>query len=598
MNVPRSEESTRLIQCQICQDFYTLPKLLNCLHSFCEGCLQVTDQNKIICSICKQCTPVINGISGLKTNQFLVKLTGNAASLRKSVLTDQPIVCTSCDDEEASFRCNECDDFLCDGCREAHSRVRVTRNHKILSICDIRNGQYDVELVTRMGSEECPRHDGESLRFFCKTCDYLICRDCLLCDNHLKGNHECVCVKEVVNSSKEEVNSALEEVQQKKKELVIASEAVESLLDDIERMVCEAESRVNMDAVQSIRNMEDDRERLLRQIRSKKSDHVRDLFTVLEQIDNGLRSVTDLTTLANNLIVLGQATDILFFKNSIITCANKLSSSISVPTVPSNLDDVAFPFEIYEPGMKVDKATQMLQEVRIATEKISIGTSTREMDDMNTSKTNEEKDITDKLTGDQNIDKGRKLKEEFIIIEDNMSTTVRQSVVDIVNRAFGEHDERSDEVLSSVKDSLELKFGPTWHVVAGTFSWNMVRLNLSYAILKADDQNIIIFCSGSAQVSKQTLHRKVIVVETDMIDTMKRDMLRFSKQAMSRYTNRSDIAKNIVDVFSRKHGGKWQCFIMGEGSMFGLTKLPTAKNSCIHITIGTEILVLLKLSSR
>ncbi|XP_071942749.1 transcription intermediary factor 1-alpha-like [Antedon mediterranea] len=589
----RSDEYMRLIVCQLCKDVYNVPKLLNCLHSFCEQCLPLTDTNEVICNICNLSTPVPDGTGKLKTNNFLLKLSGKIASFSKSILSDNPIVCTSCDNEEAFFCCNECDDFFCDDCRHAHSKVRLTRSHFIFSVSDIKNGLFDIRHVARTLLEECPRHTGEEIRFFCKTCGYLICRDCLLCDNHLKGDHECISVRDVVSSSKKELDKALATVHQKKKELVTASEAIESLLDDIESAVSEEESRVNLSAIQRIRTIEEEREQKLKFIRSKKNDNVKDLSTILEQIDIGLRNITDITSFSSNLVDFGQATDILVFKNRVITHANTIASVVSVPTIPSYVNNITVPEVKQESFEKIDKATQItsIVEAKVIGEVQSIGTSTDDLEVICEFEENTKNETPD-TNGDDEDD-------EVTIIEDNMCDTIRQFVFDIITKTFIEHKEYSADVISSIKRVLENKFGPFWHIFTGkAFAWNIAPLNLDYAVLEAGDQRVTVFCSGSVNVPRQTLDQKAIIVETDMAETMKRDVVRFSKQAMSRYPNRSDIAKNVADVFRRKYGGKWQCFVLGKGSMVGFSKLLTATNSCIYITIGPEVVLLLKLSSR
>ena len=44
-------------------------------------------------------------------------------------------ICSSCDDNnEAKFKCKECEDTLCNLCHDAHLIVKLTRNHTIIAL--------------------------------------------------------------------------------------------------------------------------------------------------------------------------------------------------------------------------------------------------------------------------------------------------------------------------------------------------------------------------------------------------------------------------------------------------------------------------------
>ena len=47
-----------------------------------------------------------------------------------------PIMCSSCEDKlPAAARCIECMDFLCHDCRNAHTRLRLTKTHRVSVWC-------------------------------------------------------------------------------------------------------------------------------------------------------------------------------------------------------------------------------------------------------------------------------------------------------------------------------------------------------------------------------------------------------------------------------------------------------------------------------
>ncbi len=207
----QAEDLSKFLVCGICSQnpvsVNSAPKLLPCLHSFCEKCLQEkyeqqqgsstnnssessgTLNPRLKCPSCGQEFLVSsNGVSGFLNNQFIIENSGDETS--KEGLGHDNRVCTSCEDENAasSSFCVNCSEWLCEPCIQAHQRVKVTRDHIIKS-----REEYDdsVELnkesnsVASSGQKPlyCKLHPHEQLRLFCATCDKLTCRDCQLVEH-------------------------------------------------------------------------------------------------------------------------------------------------------------------------------------------------------------------------------------------------------------------------------------------------------------------------------------------------------------------------------------------------------------------------------
>ena len=53
---------------------------------------------------------------------------------------DEQIVCTNCDDNASgSYGCKDCEDIFCDECYKAHSKLKITRDHDVLTIQEFIN---------------------------------------------------------------------------------------------------------------------------------------------------------------------------------------------------------------------------------------------------------------------------------------------------------------------------------------------------------------------------------------------------------------------------------------------------------------------------
>ena len=123
--------------------------------------------------------------------------------------TATKIVCESCDGEDAAqSRCNECAIFLCHYCTDFHKRSRSMKNHKLLTIEELKSNPDNIAEKMR-----CPKHKEELVKLFCKTCQVTTCRDCTIADHR---QHEFGFVEEVAAVEKQVLLFNLNEVKERK----------------------------------------------------------------------------------------------------------------------------------------------------------------------------------------------------------------------------------------------------------------------------------------------------------------------------------------------------------------------------------------------
>ena len=104
------------LQCAICFEKFTRPKVLKCLHSFCEPCLERTPQPEgwITCPECRHKTRVPQGgVVNLKDNFLMNGLMDNARVRSQLMMTtktgEKPVLCNTCKKQkQAEARCLDC----------------------------------------------------------------------------------------------------------------------------------------------------------------------------------------------------------------------------------------------------------------------------------------------------------------------------------------------------------------------------------------------------------------------------------------------------------------------------------------------------------
>ncbi|XP_078589230.1 uncharacterized protein LOC144869651 [Branchiostoma floridae x Branchiostoma japonicum] len=186
-----SDITDEFLVCQVCLEDFKQPKMLPCLHTFCQSCLEkllaTEPVGKLDCPTCRQDVPLPqNGVQGLKSNFLVGKL--------RDILQQQPqqqpredtseaeedgVLCAVCEvGNSAQFYCVECKDYLCQTCKDMHRRFKVSKAHKTVTLQDLQSGQAAAELRGRETSK-CEDHQ-ELNKFYCDTCHRVICLHCVV----------------------------------------------------------------------------------------------------------------------------------------------------------------------------------------------------------------------------------------------------------------------------------------------------------------------------------------------------------------------------------------------------------------------------------
>ena len=201
---PDENSDDELVHCGICFAVIDMPKALPCLHTFCQKCLTKWSDSSakkqpdkytdvVSCPSCREEFPLPEGgVKNLRSNFFVTKMKERKNIQRKLQSIDAVIPCSSCTGRTSTpgvavARCVECNDFLCDKCVEVHKSVRVLEKHQLLTLDELRSGKLAIHNLPEQ--ETCPKHKGEVLRFYCETCDELMCRDCSVVD-HPRPDHK------------------------------------------------------------------------------------------------------------------------------------------------------------------------------------------------------------------------------------------------------------------------------------------------------------------------------------------------------------------------------------------------------------------------
>ena len=232
------EELEREITCGICQEHYTEPKVLPCLHYYCKKCvlrlaLRTGTGKPFSCPECRcEATLPEGGVHELKTAFFVNRLKTTVSTMERAHGKVE-VKCELCSDsgDKAEAFCRQCAMFICKNCIEHHKKLKILLTHEVASLEDLKQGRAKPIAVKKdPASVKCPDHD-EPLVVYCFDCDTLICRDCTMKDHR---DHNFEFCKKAASTTKSNLLEKLEPLKTQSSSLSHAVEEVRTTKQELE----------------------------------------------------------------------------------------------------------------------------------------------------------------------------------------------------------------------------------------------------------------------------------------------------------------------------------------------------------------------------
>ena len=206
------------LECSICLDSFTDPKLLQCFHVFCKDCLEplaLRDQHglSLRCPNCRRSTLLPeNGVSGLQPAFHVHHLFDIRDALKKvkQGQEGQKTLCEKCNKRDVNGFCRDCGEFICNMCMEMHQTWKELSTHTVISLEQLKSDATEMVSLTKK-TLYCSKHPGKELDLFCETDKELICQHCIVKTHR---DHQYDLVSEAFPKHRDAIVSHLEPVRQ------------------------------------------------------------------------------------------------------------------------------------------------------------------------------------------------------------------------------------------------------------------------------------------------------------------------------------------------------------------------------------------------
>ncbi|XP_041972621.1 brain tumor protein [Aricia agestis] len=313
-----SENGNQDQNCKICDNKLCSPRVLSCLHVFCEACIDKLMVNEagdslkydlaVECPLCKQETKIPNGGASSLPSDYVVTNILDVSSM------DQSVVCTCCKSKEpAVARCTDCSHFLCANCNSAHEFMRCFENHRVVPFDALRSSKDKAAVHKPIF---CARHVGESLKFYCCECEVGACTECLTVD-HKVGEHRCERIVDAEPNLRAELRNFIKEANARAVAAGSASAKLDDALGELQRQRDDAENLINEAYHSYVAALGRRRDKALEELERLHKERELKVMDLFDRVDKTVQRIDCACNFAARLLRRGDGTEIVMLKKTV-----------------------------------------------------------------------------------------------------------------------------------------------------------------------------------------------------------------------------------------------------------------------------------------
>lgn len=240
----------------------------------------------------------------------------------------ETLMCMSCKSKEKAIsRCNDCANFLCASCDNAHRSMRCFEEHQVIVL------EANTESVTIHKPLYCSVHATENLKYFCYSCETPVCNECLIVD-HKGTEHRYEIISEAEKHMRTEVEKLLQETRSKVEYCDNENTKLETSLQELQQQHDAARDAIkeSYDTIMSV--IEKRKDQAMRELKSLHSEREIKIMEQFHQVEKSTDQMEYCASFTRKLLDNGNGPEILSLKKMI---SQQLTTLIStIPKVDVN----------------------------------------------------------------------------------------------------------------------------------------------------------------------------------------------------------------------------------------------------------------------
>ena len=247
------------LQCTLCMEDMQRSCILQCHHSFCVDCLQkyiaqAIDPQKMTCPICRKVTTLPEGdLTNLPPNFFMDNLKelitketdGDEDEMKVTACADREVVICSLEDcqGEAVMYCTLEKVYMCQTCTEEHAAGRFSKKHQSITAAEAKGMTPSTKIISSTKSHHpCGRHPNQMLDMYCKTCEEIICHECINTDH---SDHHITSLRPFVKPCEERLDTLLKRIDKLLMCVDLARQTSQQQVDKAQHHIVSLKKQVN-----------------------------------------------------------------------------------------------------------------------------------------------------------------------------------------------------------------------------------------------------------------------------------------------------------------------------------------------------------------
>lgn len=326
-------------ECALCMSKLCSPRVLSCLHVFCEACLDklLMDEagdpkvsSVLSCPICRQETSISSkGAASLTCDYVLTNI------LDMSAIENMAVLCTSCKAKESAVaRCSDCANFLCPNCNTAHQFMRCFESHKVVAFEELKQSNEAIPIHKPIF---CEFHPAENMKFYCYTCQEPICNECLLVE-HKAPEHQYERLADAEPRQKEELVKLMNESKARIEDCDHVSTQLENALSELQAQHDQAKDLI-IETFQSYKAvLEKCRDSALDELEKLHSNRELEIMDTFHSVEKTVEKIEDACRFTSRLLEHGDAVEILALRRIVGTQLMNLIKNTPKPNVTFSIE--------------------------------------------------------------------------------------------------------------------------------------------------------------------------------------------------------------------------------------------------------------------